>query len=210
MRDVPMTGVEEAILKRYSVREFLPDPVTPDQVAALLEAARLAPSSLNSQPWRFKVVQDEENLVWFGTKPVSRSQTWLSKAGAIFVCCADLTGYVRDSQASAFFYREHDLIRGDSMDGIEEYVEREVHASETARFGAAAMNVGFAASFMMLRAVEIGLGSCWIGMFNETNIKAHLGIDPSLRVVGLLAVGHPASDTPSVRKRKELDEIILR
>ncbi|QGY40492.1 hypothetical protein GM415_10270 [Pseudodesulfovibrio cashew] len=202
-------GVMDAITKRHSVRTFTEKPVSNDQLDALFQAARLAPSSLNSQPWRYKAVRDKSLLTEFGKKEISRTQAWLAGAGAIIVCCADTEGYVRDSQASAFFYRENDLIKGDTMKGIDEYVERESSAAESARFGAAAMNVGISISFMMLRAVELGLGTCWVGMFNEQKIKDMLGLPPGLRIVGLLAVGHPAPGQPTEHKRKQLEELVL-
>lgn len=201
-------GVMDAITNRHSVRSFTTDPVTAEELDALFQAARLAPSSLNSQPWRFKVAQGEI-LKEFGKKEISRTQTWLAKAGAIIACCADTSGYVRDSQASAFFFRENNLIQGDSMDGIDDYVKRESSADEVAKFGAAAMNVGLATSFMMLRAVELGLGTCWVGMFNEKNVKELLNIAPEIRVVGILAVGHPAEGQAVEHNRKPMEDILL-
>jgi len=116
---------------------------------------------------------------------------------------------VRDSQAAAFFLKDYKLAEGDTMKGIEAYVEREESAPEIAKFGAAAMNVGIAVSFMMLRAVEMGLGTCWVGMFDERVIKERLGIDEDLRVVCLLAVGRPSAGEAPERKRKSLGEILL-
>lgn len=202
-------GVMDAIKHRHSVRSFSDEPISADELTALFEAARLAPSSLNSQPWRFKVAQDKDTLKEFGRKELSRTQTWLANAGAVIACCADISGYVRDSQASAFFYRDNDLIQGDTMDGIDDYVKRESSADEAAKFGAAAMNTGIAVSFMMLRAVELGLGTCWVGMYNEKNVKELLNIAPELRIVGLLAVGHPADGQPAEHNRKTIKEIML-
>lgn len=204
-------SVAEAIANRHSVRSFSEKPITDEQLDTLFQAARLAPSSLNSQPWRFKATRDRNILNAFGTKEVSRTQSWLAGAGAIIACCADITGYVRDSQASAFFFRDNNLIQGDSMEGIEEYVSREAASDEAARFGAAAMNVGIAISFMMLRAVELGLGTCWVGMFDEGKVKELLEIEnsASLRIVGIVAVGHPAEGQVFEHKRKGLDEIVL-
>lgn len=209
MSDNAVMGVMDAIVARHSVRAFSDDPVTPAEVDGLIEAARLAPSSLNSQPWRYKVVTDRELVEQFGKKRYSRTQTWMASAGAIIVCCVDVAGYVRDSQASAFFFRDNKLIEGDSMDGIEEYVAREASAADAAKFGAAAMNAGIANAFLLLRAVELGLGACWVGMFDEANVKELLGIDPSMRIVGLIAVGHPATDSPLEHNRKSKDEILL-
>jgi len=202
-------GVKDAIAARHSVRAFTKQQLTETEITELLDAARNAPSSLNSQPWRFKVVTAPADLVWFGTSAASRKQSWLSDAAAIIVGCVDLANYVKDSQSAAFFYRENKLIDGEPMDGIEAYVAREAAAAEQAKFGACAMNLGIALSFLMLRAVEMGLGTCWVGMFDEANVKARLGLADGLRVVNLLAVGHPDEPTVYPRKRKTLAEIVL-
>jgi nitroreductase len=52
----------EAIAKRRSIRKFLDIPVTDSQVRELLEAAMLAPSAKNGQPWHFVVIRNEETL----------------------------------------------------------------------------------------------------------------------------------------------------
>ena len=50
----------EAIQKRYSVRAYQDRPVEQDKLDRILEAARLAPSGSNRQPWKFVVVRDPE------------------------------------------------------------------------------------------------------------------------------------------------------
>ncbi|WP_029897432.1 nitroreductase family protein [Desulfohalovibrio reitneri] len=52
----------EAIRTRRSIRSFTDDPVSPEQVRAMLEAAMLAPSAGNAQPWRFTVIDDPQLL----------------------------------------------------------------------------------------------------------------------------------------------------
>lgn len=201
-------SVKAAIAARGSVRAFTGEPLSEETLTELFEAARLAPSSLNSQPWRFKTVTSEADRQWLASREVTRKQGWLATAPAIVVCCADLTGYVKDSQASAFFYRQGGLLDEEVMTGIEAYVVREESAPEAARFGAAAMNVGLAVSFLMLRAVELGLGTCWVGMFDERLVKERFGLGEGLRVVCLLAVGRPAGAVKP-GARKSLAEILL-
>lgn len=202
-------GVKEAIAARHSVRAFAKEPLTADAITELLEAARSAPSSLNTQPWRFKVVTDPADLAWFGTSEATRRQGWMAGAAAIFICCADLAHYVKDSQSAAFFFRDNKLIEGEPMDGIDAYVAREASAAEQAKFGACAMNTAIAESFLMLRAVEMGLGTCWVGMFDEANIKARFAIPEGMRIVNIMAVGRPEEASVPPRKRKALEEIVL-
>jgi nitroreductase len=202
-------NVVDAIAARHSVRAFAKEPLSAAAINELLEAGRNAPSSLNSQPWRFKVVTDPADIAWFGTSEASRKQAWLAGAAAIFVCCVDLEHYVKDSQSAAFFFRDNKLIEGEPMDGIEAYVAKAAADTEQAKFGACAMNLGIAVSFMMLRAVELGLGTCWVGMFDEANIKARFGIPAGCRVVNLLAVGKPDEAEVYPRKRKAMAEILI-
>ena len=55
-----MLTTKEAIEKRRSIRKFKPDAIPEEYINELLNAARLAPSGSNAQPWRFKIVKDEE------------------------------------------------------------------------------------------------------------------------------------------------------
>ena len=49
----------EEIKQRWSPRAFSSEPVEDDDLMAILEAARYAPSCFNEQPWRFMIGQDE-------------------------------------------------------------------------------------------------------------------------------------------------------
>jgi nitroreductase len=53
-----MMDVFEAIRTRRSIRKYQKEPIPNDKLEMIFEAARLAPSAANRQPWRFIVVQD--------------------------------------------------------------------------------------------------------------------------------------------------------
>ena len=59
-------GFLDVVRARRSIREFRPDPVPEEAIAQLLEAASLAPSSCNRQPWRFVLVRDRAVLARMG------------------------------------------------------------------------------------------------------------------------------------------------
>ncbi len=69
------------------------------------------------------------------------------------------------------------------------------------------IDVAIAMDHLTLAAVEEGLGTCWIGSFNEAEVKAILGIPEKIRVVELLTLGYPDA-MPSPRTRKSLEEIV--
>ena len=68
------------------------------------------------------------------------------------------------------------------------------------------VDLSIALTQMMLQAVEEGLGSCWVGAFDEARVKTILKIPQSVRVVGLLPIGHPDEDPPA-RSRKTAQEV---
>ncbi len=69
------------------------------------------------------------------------------------------------------------------------------------------VDLAIALEHIVLEAVELGLGTCWIGAFNEEDVKKILKIPPDRKVVALLTVGVP-DESPAARPRKALEEII--
>lgn len=201
------TSVREAIAARRSIRRFRPEPLSDEQIGLLLEAARLAPSSLNAQPWRFKVVRDPATIAWIADQG-SHKQHWVSRAPAVFVCCADLSCYVQDAAATLRALKDSGGLPPDMLAGVEEYVRREECAPPEMLRAAAALNCAIAITLIMLQAVELDLGACWMGMFDEPAIKERLRLPDNLAVIALLAVGRP-SESPPPRSRKTLDEIVI-
>ena len=90
-----MLTVGEAMRWRRSTRSFERRPVPVEDIMEMLEAARLAPSASNSQPWRFVVVTDEDEK-----KELRRlcfGQAFIEEAGVVFILCADLSSYSASS-----------------------------------------------------------------------------------------------------------------
>ncbi|MCD6368659.1 MAG: nitroreductase family protein [Thermoproteales archaeon] len=82
-----MSSILEVIKKRRSIRRYKDKPLSKDQLMALLEAARLAPSAGNRQPWRFVVVVDPEKKIQLAK--ACRNQMFIADAGVIFVALSD-------------------------------------------------------------------------------------------------------------------------
>jgi nitroreductase len=70
------------------------------------------------------------------------------------------------------------------------------------------IDTAIAVDHMTLQAVEEGLGTCWIGAFDEKKVREILNIPDGVRVVQLLALGYPSA-VPSPTSRKSLDEIVM-
>ena len=70
------------------------------------------------------------------------------------------------------------------------------------------IDVAISLDHISLKAAEEGLGTCWIGAFDQDTVKKLLHIPESIRVVGLMPLGYPAGQ-PAERKRLALDEIVM-
>ncbi len=70
------------------------------------------------------------------------------------------------------------------------------------------IDVGIALDHITLAAVEQGLGTCWIGLFDEQKVKDILGIPEQIRVVELMPLGYPADPSVKFKKRLPLSEIV--
>lgn len=67
-----MNDFQKLLVERHSIRRYTDQPISPDNVKTILEAALLAPSSKSKRPWQFVVVDDKEMLAHLaGCKPVA-------------------------------------------------------------------------------------------------------------------------------------------
>ena len=71
---------------------------------------------------------------------------------------------------------------------------------------AATVDCSIALSFMLLRATELGLGSCWLGAFDANAVKRTLALPEDAVVVAVTPLGHPA-EQPAPRPRKNPSEV---
>jgi nitroreductase len=92
-----MMDVSEAIRQRYSCRHYQDKPLEQKKLAAVLEAARQAPSAKNLQDWRLVVVTDKQTKKKIAV--AANNQTFLEEAGAIIVACTVSDHVMRCGQA---------------------------------------------------------------------------------------------------------------
>jgi len=163
--------VLEAIQQRYSVRQYRPQPVEPEKLERILEAARLAPSAGNRQEWRFVVVTDDQARQQL--MEAASGQPFVGQAPVVIAACAETDEQVMPCGQPSY-----------------------------------PIDVAIALEHIALQATEEGLGTCWVGAFDEAAVKEVLDIPPAIRVVQLMPLGYPA-DQPKPKQRLALDEIVF-
>ncbi len=197
--------VSEAIKKRRSIRKFKPDPIPEEKIRLLLESARLAPSGTNTQPWRFVVIKDNDTKKKL--QEAAHNQRHIGRAPVIIVCCADLKAF------KEFPERVDELIESGALpertrEVFIPYLKKGMDTvTKDALMVAAAANVAIAVEHIVLQAVEIGLGTCWVRWYEDNKVKEILDIPEHVEVMALLPIGVPDED-PSRRPRLELDQLV--
>lgn len=191
---------------RRSIRKFKVDPVSDENITQLIEAARLAPSGSNLQPTRFVVVKSKE-----AREKLSEATPlpFVTKAPVVIACCVDsesLSGlqnrYAELKEAGAFVDTPLDNPDSDS------YTTRRQMDQATAE-AYMRLNAAIAIEHITLRAVDLGLGTCWIMMFDQAKARQALGINENFSIVALIPVGYP-DQNPAPRPRLDMQKLILK
>lgn len=78
--------LKACIENRFSLREYQPKAVKKETIIQLIEAARMAPSACNLQPWCFVVLTDPQQIAALGA---CYKREWIQSAPAVIVACGD-------------------------------------------------------------------------------------------------------------------------
>jgi nitroreductase len=172
--------VLDLIRTRTSVRKYGPRPVPRGVLDRCLEAARLAPSACNSQPWSFVVVDDK-----------ALRQRVAAKA---FSGLFSMNAFARDAAALIVVLRHRSR-----------YAARLGGLLRSTEFSL--IDIGVACQHFVLQAQAEGLGTCWIGWFNEKAVKHELELPNHVKVDVMLSVGYAADSSNGEKERRSLGQI---
>lgn len=175
--------VLDAIARRVSCRAYQTKPVSEAHLRQILEAARLAPSACNQQPWRFAVVRDGEarrRIVEESFLPGIK-MSWALEA-PVHVVIGMERSFVTHRLAA-------------SVSGVDyPWVD-----------------LGIAGEHLVLAATELGLGTCWIGWIKPRAVAKIVGWPATVKPVVVITVGYPsaaATALPPAFRRKPLAELV--
>ncbi|MDY0281508.1 MAG: nitroreductase family protein [Salinivirgaceae bacterium] len=167
----------EIIKKRQSDRAYETTPVESEKIERILEAARLAPSACNAQPWKFIVVDNPEikNQIADATSAKLLGMNHWTKQAPIHIVIVEESANL-SSNVGSIIKRRHFPI----------------------------MDIGIAASYIGLQAATEGLGTCVIGWFDEKKVKKILDIPRGKRPQLIITLGYPIGETrDKIRKPKD-------
>lgn len=175
------TPFQRILAGRRSIRRYLPTPVEPEKLRACLEAARIAPSAHNSQPWRFLVIDDpavKDLVAAHAFSGIYRSSRFAAKAPVLLVLLAR-RAFVAHHLGSRFQNIPYHLV-----------------------------DIGIAGEHVVLQAEELGLATCWMGWFSRGRLRRTLKIPRRFKIMALMPVGYAEKRPTREPPRRSYEEIV--
>jgi len=171
----------DILVQRQSVRGYSDQPVEPEKLARCLEAARMAPSACNAQPWKFIVVNDpqlKDQVAGYTTSGKLVPMNHFTRQAPILVVIVRESPNLTSKIGTVLKDKPYTL-----------------------------MDIGIVALQFCLQATAEGLGSCILGWFNEKKVKELLQIPKNKRAELIITLGYPSSQTLRPKIRKKLDDV---
>ena len=172
----------DLVRKRRSIRTYLDKPVPKEDLLRCIEAARLAPSACNSQPWKFIIVDEPRLVKMICEKAFSGvySINKFAKDAPVLIVVV--------SEKEKFASKMGGYFRGTNY---------------------CLLDIGIACEHLILEATELGIGTCWLGWFNEKSVKKTLKVPRNKKIDAIISMGYRKEDKPVLKARKSLEEISL-
>ena len=205
----------DLIKNRKSVRDYKEQKIEREKLMQILEAGYLAPSWMNSQPWKFICVENQQ------TKDLlcelSSNQPHVKNAAAVIVCVADKNGWSKE------VFGEVLKKRGMTDSGIEKIFSIPMFyppaINENITLLRTVEQVTYAVSYMMLTAYELKVDSCIIGAIqNEATVinnqelvdkvKSALNLNDNEVIITMITLGYAKNEEPTNKQRKDFDKVV--
>ncbi len=180
MEQTGPTPFQKILAGRRSIRRFLPAPVEPEKLRACLEAARIAPSAHNVQPWRFVVVDDpdlKERLTSAAFSGIYSTSKFAAQAPVLLVLLAKPAGGI--------------VRLGSKIQGVPYFL----------------IDIGIAGEHVVLQAEELGLATCWMGWFDYRKARKVLDIPRTFKLVAMMPLGYAEKRPQREPPRKAFEDI---
>lgn len=204
----------DLIETRKSVRKYSDKKIADETLKQVLNAGRLAPSWMNSQPWQFIAVRNQETKDLLSK--LSNNQPHVKSADTVIVCVADNNAWSKEVFGN--------VLRGKGLkeEAIENIMTIPAYypplLGKDVTLLRSVEQITYAIAYMTLEAERLGLGCCVIGALgNEVTkilpdvskqAKETLGLNDNHCIISMLTLGYEQEKQPPNKMRKEFNEVI--
>lgn len=199
---------KDLVLKRRSIRKYLPGPVDQDDIYHMLEIATRAANAGNQQSWRFIVIQSQEVL--------SRMAQAVSDAIDQLAARVNQVERAPSAKRWSLFFQDAPCVIAVAVQRYSSPVEQMLAQAgysqeqiDELRCRPDLQSIGACIQLLLLAAEERGYGACWMTapMVARPELERILGIKPPFSLAALVPMGRPAEE-PQIRPRKPVQELV--
>lgn len=184
--DTATLSIAEAIQSRRSIRQYVEAPMDQEDLQEILRLTSLAPSSINTQPWRIVVIQNK--ALQQQLRAVAYDQPQISAAPAVIVLYSDMEDVLAHAEETV-----HPGMGAEQVTSRGAFL-RQQFGQMTVEQRAAWANsqANIALGFMLLAAKGLGYGTSPMLGFLPDKVKELLSLPPHVEIAALVAIGKPA------------------
>jgi len=193
----------ELVRTRRSVRRFAERPVSHEDIARLLEAARWAPSNHNRQPWRFLVLEDKKRIRDLASRVGEALGLKLKSLPPMASAYADDLAHYATLFAEApvllvALHKHPVSVSAVLLEGV----------PNAALVSGEPLSVAMAVQNLLLAAHALGLGACVMTapLLVPEAVAEAIPLPAGFDLTCFVAVGHPA-ESPEPPRRKNLEQV---
>jgi len=194
-------SVKEAIETRTSIRKYVQEPMSREELDAVLNLTRLAPSAWNLQPWRFHVITDPQQKEQL--QEIAYGQSQVTSAPAVIVVASDMEDVLENLADTVHpdYSEEQKNAHIENMKNI--FGAQSVE--QRGQWGLTQTNI--ALGFLLVAAQGLGYSTVPMLGFDQEKLKSFLGLPEHVKFAGIVPIGKKAADGHS-HYRLPLDTIV--
>ena len=174
--------LEACIRGRRSVRAYTQEPVSKEQIEAVLEAGTWAPTGMHREPWKFIVIEDKQLIKYVSDETKVLVRQMMPPLARQFSTEADIVCYNAPALILVCSEKDERWANLNLLDSV------------------------LAAQNMFLKAYEIGLGTCYMGFVNFLNnnpeAQKKIGVPENYSMMVPFIIGHPKTKQGEGKRNK--------
>ncbi|MBZ7955259.1 NAD(P)H-dependent oxidoreductase [Campylobacter molothri] len=188
---------------RYSCRNFKNEKLNPQDLRNILEIARLSPSSLGLEPWKFVVVQDEKKKEELSE--ICNHQPHVKNCSALIIILSrlDFLDYFEEK------LRKRDMSEKEIQKRLDTYMPFLNSLNHEQKIAYAREQAHIALASILYSATALNIATCPIGGFDKIKLESYLNLDTQKEIATLIvAIGYSNDKSLPQKNRFDFDEVV--
>jgi nitroreductase len=180
--------VKEAIQSRHSIRQFVQEQISTEDIEELFRLVGLAPSAWNLQPWRFHVARDPD--IRNKLQEAAYGQTQVTSAPVVVVVASDMEDVISNLAETIHPGLTPEQQQGE-LSNLSAFFSA-MSVEERGQWGLTQASI--ALGFLLLAAEGLGYSTVPMLGFDAGKVREILGLPEHVKFAAMVPLGHKAKE----------------